>query len=47
MARLEHLREALENSPFFKTHEVRAPATMGADGPVGVGGTVGVQVRWH
>ena len=25
VARLEELREALENSPFFKTHEVRAP----------------------
>ncbi|KAK2496809.1 hypothetical protein MC885_018627 [Smutsia gigantea] len=29
VARLEELREALENSPFFKTHEVRAPAAVG------------------
>lgn len=33
VARLEELREALENSPFFKTHEVRAPAAMGSRRP--------------
>lgn len=41
MARLEELRETLESSPFFKTHEVRAPAAMGTEGPVGVCGGVG------
>lgn len=32
VARLEDLREALENSPFFKTHEVRALGAIGVCG---------------
>lgn len=36
VARLEDLREALENSPFFKTHEVRA---------LGAAGVCGLQFR--
>lgn len=32
MARLEDLRKALENSPFFKTHEVRALGAIGVCG---------------
>lgn len=44
VARLEELREALENSPFFKTHEVGVLAAVGAEGPVW-GAVGGVSIR--
>lgn len=43
VARLEQLRDTLEQSPFFRTHEVRAPATVPSAGPRSGGGR-GV---WH